>query len=214
MKLYHGSKNIIKEPKVKGSNPTNDYGPCFYLTKDYENACIWACRNDYAGFVNEYEVNLKDLKILDLTDKNKYSVLNWIAILLKFRELEHIFKRLNQSKIDAIIKKYYVDVDDYDVIIGYRADDAYFRFPKEFISGNISVEDLEQVFKLGELGIQYAFVSERAIKRLHFIKAKQLDDKYEGIYYSQVSKATSLFDEILKNTIDSNKGTRIGDILK
>ena len=214
MKIYHGSKNVIKEPRVKGSNPTNDYGPCFYMTKDFENACIWACRNDFTGFVNVYEADLRGLQILDLTDKNKYSVLNWIAILLKFREFDRVFERLNRARIDEIIQRYYIDVNDYDLIIGYRADDAYFRFPKEFISGNISIEDLEEVFKLGSLGIQYAFVSEKAIKRLHFVEATLASEKYVGMYYSQVLQATSIFDELVKKSIDSNKGKRIGDLLK
>ena len=34
MKLYHGSKQIIENPKNKGSKIDNDYGPAFYLTKD------------------------------------------------------------------------------------------------------------------------------------------------------------------------------------
>ena len=214
MKIYHGSKSIINEPKVKGSNPTNDYGPCFYVTKDYTNACVWACKQNSVGFVNEYEVDLRGLKVLDLTDIEKYSVLNWIAILVKFREFEHPFEKLNHARIQKLIEKYYIDIEEYDYIIGYRADDAYFRFPKEFISGNISIEDLEEVFRLGSLGVQDAFVSEKAIKRIHFIEAKQTSDKYVGMYYSQVLDATILFDEILYKSINSNKGTRIGDVLK
>ena len=214
MKIYHGSKYIIDKPIVKGSNPTNDYGPCFYMTRDYQNACIWACRKNTIGFVNEYKVDLENLKILDLTDKSKYSVLNWIAILVHFREFEHAFERLNCGRINQIIEKYYIDVNDFDVVIGYRADDAYFRFPKEFIEGNISIEDLEEVFNLGSLGVQYAFISEKAIKRLHFVKAIQTSKEYVGLYYSQVLEATKLFDEIVYKSISSNKGTRIGDILK
>ena len=38
MKIYHGSKIIIEEPKQKGSNPENDYGPAFYVTTDLEMA--------------------------------------------------------------------------------------------------------------------------------------------------------------------------------
>ena len=53
MKIYHGSKVVIKEPNVKGSNELNDYGPSFYLTKDLEAAKSWACKNDSIGIVNE-----------------------------------------------------------------------------------------------------------------------------------------------------------------
>lgn len=214
MKFYHGSKEIVETPFVHGSNPNNDYGPSFYTTLNFDDACIWASRNGSVGYVNEYEVNLDHLKILDLTDKTKFSVLHWIAILLRFRVFDHPFERLHQGRIKKIIEKYSINLDEYDVIKGYRADDAYFRFPKEFIRGNISVELLEQVFSLGELGVQYAFHSIKAIQHLKFKKATLTNKKYVGQYFEQVKNATTLFDRLLEQSIDSNEGTRIGELLK
>ena len=214
MKIYHGSKAIIKKPLYKGSEINNDYGPAFYTTIDFENACIWASKNNSVGYVNEYEISFDDLKILDLTNKEKYSVLNWIAILLSNRSLEHSFSLLNRDKINKIIDKYAINLEEYDVVIGYRADDAYFRFPKEFVIGNLSLEDLEEIFRLGSLGTQYVFVSQKAIDKLKFKKATLVDEKYVGRYFKQVKDATSLFDEILKKSIDGSVGTRIGDLLK
>lgn len=214
MKIYHGSKAIIKKPLYKGSEIHNDYGPAFYTTIDFENACIWASKNNSVGYVNEYEISFDNLKILDLTNKDKYSVLNWIAILLSNRSLEHSFSLLNRDKIKKIIDKYAINLEEYDVVIGYRADDAYFRFPKEFVIGNLSLEDLEEIFRLGSLGTQYVFVSQKAIDKLKFKKATLVDEKYVGRYFKQVKDATSLFDEILKKSIDGRVGTRIGDLLK
>lgn len=214
MKIYHGSKEIIREVKYKGSDPKNDYGPCFYVTNNYKDACIWACKHNTLGFVNEYDVDLRGLKILDLTDKTKFSVLNWIAILLKFRELDHTFCELYKNRITKIIERYYINIEDYDVILGYRADDAYFRFPKVFVEGNLSVEMLEKVFLLGELGTQYAFVSEKAIKRITFKSYNEVSEEYICQYYRQVLNATNVFDKLLKENIESNEGTFIGDLLK
>ena len=214
MKVYHGSKTKIEHPTYNGSQEDNDYGPAFYTTIDFENACIWASKNNSVGYVNEYEISFDDLKILDLTNKEKYSVLNWIAILLSNRILEHSFSLLNRDKIKKIIDKYAINLEEYDVVIGYRADDAYFRFPKEFVIGNLSLEDLEEIFRLGSLGTQYVFVSQKAIDKLKFKKATLVDEKYVGRYFKQVKDATSLFDEILKKSIDGSVGTRIGDLLK
>ena len=50
---------------------------------------------------------------------------------------------------------------EYDVIIGYRADDSYFSFAKDFINNTISVEQLAEAMRLGELGIQIVLKSER-----------------------------------------------------
>ena len=38
MIIYHGSKIKIEKPKSHGSNPTNDYGPSFYMTLDLDAA--------------------------------------------------------------------------------------------------------------------------------------------------------------------------------
>ena len=85
MFIYHGSKDHIKKPEYGKGNIRNDYGLGFYCTKNLELAKEWACSNiETNGYANKYEIDLSHLKILDLTNK-KYSVLNWMAILLKFR---------------------------------------------------------------------------------------------------------------------------------
>ena len=207
MKIYHGSKEIIEHPVVKGSDDKNDYGPSFYLTIDLDAAKSWACKNNSVGIVNEYEIrnsSFEGLKILDLTNKDKYSILNWMAILMHFRELDSSFKRRNELTLKWL-EKYYINVDDYDVIIGFRADDSYFRFPLRFVSNDLSFDDLEDVFLSGHLGIQYAFMSERAINLLSFKKIIECGDEYLGHYYSIVTKASKQFDELLDKQRDPNK---------
>ena len=215
MIIYHGSKNIIKEPQVKGSNEKNDYGPSFYLTTELASAKSWACRNNKVGFVNQYEVNSKtynQFKVLDLTDKSKYSVLNWLAILMHFRVLNTSFINNNKIVLDWL-QKYYIDVNEYDVVIGFRADDSYFRFPTRFISNDLAFEDLEQVFLSGNLGIQYAFMSSKAIKSLKFQKAIECEEEYVGHYYSLVSEANRQFDVLISKPRDPNK-TYILDLMR
>lgn len=215
MNIYHGSKVIINKPIPRGSNPKNDYGPSFYMTLDIEAAKSWACKNDDLGVVNCYHIANRDfasLKILDLTDKNKYSVLNWLAILMHFREIGDSFVKTNKIVLDWL-SKYYIDVNDYDVIIGFRADDAYFRFPVRFISNDLAFEDLEEVFLSGNLGIQYAFMSERAIKLLKFDKAIDCENTYLGHHHSVVDKATKVFDILITRPKDPRK-TYVLDLVR
>ncbi|MDY3221374.1 MAG: DUF3990 domain-containing protein, partial [Collinsella sp.] len=47
----------------------------------------------------------------------------------------------------------------HDVIRGYRADDSYFSFARQFVSGMISLRQLQRIMCLGDLGIQYALMS-------------------------------------------------------
>lgn len=210
MKLYHGSKYIVDQPIAKGSKPDNDYGPAFYLTRDLKSAKEWACRNNSVGYVNVYEFNQRNLKVLDLTDKNKYSVLNWLAILLHYRELPSTYKNNFLKRLKFIEDNYYIDVKQYDLVIGYRADDAYFRFPTEFIVGNITLEQLDYSFQLGQLGIQYVVISNRAIKRLKFKEAILSEEKFVNCYFENVTLATKRFDKLDKDA----DGIRIMDLMK
>ena len=207
MIIYHGSKQIIKKPVVNGSDEHNDYGASFYLTTDLESAKVWACKHNTLGIVNEYEIRKSEyekLKILNLTDKEKYSPLNWIAILVHFRKLSGKFRSEYQLYLDWL-EKYYIDVSEYDVVIGYRADDAYFAFPLSFIQNQLSYEDLERIYRLGNLGVQQAFMSERAIKLLKFIRTRECDDSYIGKYYEIVREATKEFEDSISVVKDPYK---------
>ena len=43
------------------------------------------------------------------------------------------------------------DYKSYDIIKGYRADDSYFSYARDFISNTLSLEDLKQAMMLGKL---------------------------------------------------------------
>ena len=215
MIIYHGSKTMIVNPIKGGSDPNNDYGPSFYLTLDLDSAKSWACKNNTIGVVNKYVVDNKkyeELKVLDLTNKTKFSILNWLAILMHFRKLDSSFIKKNQPAIEWL-KKFFINVNEYDVVIGYRADDSYFRFPSSFISNELAFDDLEEIFMLGDLGVQYAFMSQRAIDLLKFEKIIPCDESFLGHYYSIVTKATTTFDEILNRPRNPNK-TYIFDLMR
>lgn len=56
--LYHGSKDIIKQPEHNKGARNNDYGRGFYCTEEIELAKEWACKNQQDGYVNKYELHL------------------------------------------------------------------------------------------------------------------------------------------------------------
>lgn len=167
--IYHGSKNKIEKPTLFGGKETNDYGYGFYCTKEIELAKEWACPDNNDGYANEYLLDLIGLNILDLSDK-KYNILNWIALLLQYR----IPKGLNpndEQVREYIIKNFSVNLSGVDVIIGYRADDSYFSFAKDFVKNTITVSQLSRAMELGKLGIQIVLHSQKAFEQLTYVKS-------------------------------------------
>ncbi len=166
MIIYHGSKNIIEKPIFKKGNIYNDYGLGFYCTESLELAKEWACTDFEANcYANKYEIDESKYKVLYLT---KYSILNWMAILLKFRSFS-INTVVGGEAKEFLINNYYIDVDNYDIIIGYRADDSYFSFAKDFINNVISIKQLEEAMYLGELGIQIVLKSKDAFDNIKYL---------------------------------------------
>lgn len=210
MILYHGSKRTISNPVYQGSKNDNDYGAGFYLTLDLESAHEWACRNKTVGIVNKYKLDTRGLKILDLTKENKYSVLNWVAILLHFRTLDPGFVNAFQNRLKYIDNNYYINVEEYDLVIGYRADDAYFRFPLDFVRGNITLEQLKYSFNLGKLGIQHVITSQKGIDKLTFIESYESEPRYIDKYFENIIVSTKAFDDLNKD----EEGIRILDLMK
>lgn len=179
MIVYHGSKDIIKKPEFGKGNVRNDYGLGFYCTENIELAKEWACSNNETnGYANQYELDLNENRVLDLR-KNEYSILNWIAILLKFRTFD-VNSPLSLQAKEYILDNFYIDVENYDVIIGYRADDSYFSFAKDFINNAISVEQLAKAMQLGELGIQIVLKSQKAFDAIKFVsyEVAECDEYY------------------------------------
>jgi len=169
MLVYHGSDHIIKVPVYNGSKRANDYGYGFYTTENLELAKEWSCSDGNDGFANEYEVDLKGLKILNLNDE-KYNILNWLAILVRYRTYWQKNSIAEEAK-EYLQENFFIDVSLYDVVIGNRADDSYFSFAQDFISGTISLGKLSEAMRLGKLGEQIVFKSEKSFKHINYINA-------------------------------------------
>ena len=169
MILYHGSDHIIEVPVFNGSKRTNDYGYGFYTTESEDMAKEWACSDNQDGFANCYEADLDGLSILDL-NSSEYCILNWLAILANYRSYWQRSSITEEAK-EYLHKHFFIDPSDYDVIIGYRADDSYFSFAQDFVAGTISLSKLSEAMRLGKLGEQIVFKSQESYRHIRFLKA-------------------------------------------
>ena len=173
MILYHGSPEIVEAPVYGKGSETNDYGRGFYCTETQELAKEWACPTIKGGFSNKYEFDLTDLKVLHL-NKEGYNILNWIAILLNNRKFPKRSPIARQAS-KYILEEFLPDISGYDVIWGYRADDSYFYYAKDFLNNTISVNQLSQAMKLGELGEQVVLMSSKAFEKIKFLEYEIVD---------------------------------------
>ena len=174
MILLHGSEQIVQLPSLGKGKPYNDYGQGFYCTTETLQACEWACRKNRDGFVNYYEWQSDEMKILQLNDP-AHTVLNWIAVLLQNRTFRVNSEMAAQAR-EYLIRHFSIDTGKYDAIIGYRADDSYFSFARAFVNNEISLKQLSYAMKLGELGEQFVLKSEKAFSAIRFISCEQVSN--------------------------------------
>ncbi len=208
--IYHGSEQIIEVPTFGLGKKNNDFGLGFYCTKNNDLAKEWAVSSLRNGFSNRYSLDTEYLNILNLNSPD-YTILNWIAVLVEHRLFSIKTPVAHRAK-RYLIENFGVNVNAFDLITGYRADDSYFDYAESFLNNGISVEQLARAMHLGKLGEQIVIKSKFAFSRL----------KYEGFdvaekehYYvlrkARNDEANQLYLEMLEKESD---GLYIQDIMR
>ena len=195
--IYHGSQDIINKPEYLKGNIHNDYGLGFYCCSNKELAKEWASKRYGNGFVNKYAIRDDRLKILDLTKPPYDNVLYWIALLMHNRDLSTGLKNNYPRELKYLEDNYLLDVSQYDIVIGYRADDSYFLFPEAFVRSEITLKSLNEIFKAGHLGKQYVLISKKAFDLIRFIDYQKTFEESKIDYYKRKQAADKVYTELL-----------------
>lgn len=157
MILYHGSLEIVEEPKIIESNRALDFGKGFYTTTDFNQAKRWVKlrmnnNNIKIGHVNIYDYNpLKGLKIRS-------------------------FRSANESWIDFVHKNR-TDINfnhNFDIVKGPVANDNVYLSFNLYESGIISKAELIRRLKTYKLVNQLLFHTEISLKTLTFNDYKEI----------------------------------------
>ena len=208
--IYHGSNRVVEEPTFGFGKRNNDFGPRFYCTASNDLAKEWAVSSLSDGFTNRYTLDTEYLNILNLNSSD-YTILNWISVLVdhrKFNISTPVARRAKQYLID----NFEINVNAYDLITGYRADDSYFDFAEAFLNNSITVEQLARAMRLGKLGEQLVLKSQFAFSKIKFEGfelAKR--DKYYSLRQSRNDEANQAYLNIQE---DEDDGLFIQDILR
>ena len=158
MILYHGSIDIVENPEIRIPSRTLDYGSGFYTTTSFRQAEDWVRRklnaNTLVGYVNVYEF-----------DETLMNSLN--AMLFEYPTEEWVdFVMNNRTN-----KDFY---HDFDIVYGPVANDKVYAAFALYEGGIIDKQNLISELKAYKLVDQYLFHTDKAVKTLKFIEAKEV----------------------------------------
>jgi len=187
LRLYHGSPDSNLVPSYSGGKEYHDYGKGFYCVEDIEKAKEWACQHYEikTSFVYEYELDISELN--QIVDLNTYSPAYWLSILATHRYVSKEGALLKQRR-ERFIESFYFDLKNVDIIKGWRADDQYFAYLRDFLRMDISFEAVIEAMKLGDLGQQVVLISERAYSNCRQITRFKIEQSEYEKYFKQYNE--------------------------
>lgn len=162
------------------------------------------------GFCNRYTLDTEYMKILNLNSPD-YTILNWIAVLVEHR-LFSIRTPIARRAKKYLIDNFGINVNAFDIVTGYRADDSYFDYAESFLNNAISVEQLAAAMKLGKLGEQIVLKSQFAFSRIRFEGFDVAEkEEFYVLRKARDDEANRLYLELLEEESD---GLYIQDIIR
>lgn len=208
--IYHGSKQIVEVPTFGLGKKNNDFGLGFYCTESDDLAKEWAVSSLQNGFANRYLLDTEYMKVLNLNSPD-YTILNWIAVLVEHR-LFSIKTPVARRAKRYLIDNFAINVNAFELITGYRADDSYFDYAESFLNNGISVEQLARAMRLGKLGEQIVIKSQFAFSRLQFQGFDVAErEQYYVLRKARDDEANQMYMDMLEEESD---GLYIQDIMR
>lgn len=162
--LYHGSKSGIHGAIAPISRRHCDFGKGFYMGTDRTQPLTLICNYPQAKLYT-LNVNLTSLKILDVEVG-----LDW-ALLVAY----------NRGKMDAMkgspIYEHFTSLSkEFDIIIGYIADDRMFVVLDRFFNGEITDLALINSLSALKLGRQYAALTKKACANIEITDEQEISE--------------------------------------
>lgn len=167
-RLYHGSKAGIKGAIQPKSRERCDFGCGFYLgDKPDQPKGLIAQRADNRFYEIDYDFT--GLNVKEFGDSYLEKI-DWALYIAYNREPE-LFK-----EYDLLKCKYRSYNEDYDVIVGYIADDSMMTTLTDFFKGITSDKEMIDCLAHVKLGKQYVLKSKKACEegRIKIVECRPL----------------------------------------
>lgn len=172
--LYHGSKSGIKGTIAPISRDRCDFGKGFYMGTERTQPLTLICNYPEAQLYT-LQADLSGLRI-----KNLEIGLDWALLVAYHRG------KMDVARHCDIYRRYCRMSLDYDMIIGYIANDRMFVVLDRFFNGEIT--DLALIHSLSalKLGKQYVARTEKACSQIHILRQDILSES-EREHFKQQS---------------------------
>lgn len=158
MILYHGSLEIVRTPQIIQPTRTLDYGAGFYTTTSYEQAEQWVKRRMSptfnTGYINIYEWDNNEIPEISIL-WFKEATEQWVDFVMSNRTMKDF-------------------QHDYDMVYGPVANDKVYAAFALYESNLLDKEGLIKELKTYKLVDQMLFHTEKSLKYLKFIEAKEI----------------------------------------
>lgn len=203
--LFHGAKSEIEgEISASRSRINNDFGQGFYTGESYDQA---------VSFVSGFERS--SVYYLDFDESElkcrRYKVdQEWMLTIAYYRGT------LEEYREHPIVRKLIKEARNCDYIIAPIADNRMFQIINSFISGEITDEQCKHCLAATNLGNQYVFTSERAVRKIKILERSYISTSEKEHYQNIRTEETKLGDDKVKLARRQyrGKGKYIDDILK
>ena len=172
--LFHGAKSEINgEIDIHRGRHNNDFGQGFYTGESYEQAISFVSGFDHSS-VYYIRFDDKDLKC------KRYEVdQEWMMTIAYYRGA------LDEYRNHPIIRTLIEQSRDCDYIIAPIADNRMFQIINSFIAGELTDEQCKHCLAATNLGMQYIFISEKAVSQAKLIERCYISNN-EREYYKNV----------------------------
>lgn len=201
--LFHGSKEGLNSVLYNGSRDNCDFGRGFYLGESFNSALSFVCDN-VGSSVYSFSYSLNDLKVVKFDCS-----LEWMIAICYYRGTIKNYD--NANLIKKIIKK----VENSDVIITPIADNRMFYIMTLFANGDINSDIALHSLSASNLGLQYVFRSEKAIKNIKVIEKYYICNSERDDARTKLKERSNYVDSKLKmSKREFKNGLFIEEILK
>ena len=172
--LFHGAKSEIDgEIDIRRGRYNNDFGQGIYTGESYEQSISFVSGFDHSS-VYYIRFDDKNLKC------KRYEVdQEWMMTIAYYRGA------LDEYRNHPIIEKLIEQSRDCDYIIAPIADNRMFQIINSFIAGELTDEQCKHCLAATNLGMQYIFISEKAVSQAKLIERCYISNN-EREYYKNV----------------------------